>query len=144
MDKKSIERNIVEEIEILKTFTATPGNGVTRFPFTSEARMACEYLQQLMENAGLNVREDNSGAVIGRLEGEVKDTIMIGSHFDSVRNGGAYDGIAGVVCAIEIARLIKEAGLKLWYSLEIIATNDEEGARFNTVYREGAFGSVDM
>lgn len=132
MDKKSIERNIIEEIDILKTFTATPGNGVTRFPFTSEARMACEYLQQLMENAGLNVRKDNSGAVIGRLEGEVKDTIMIGSHFDSVRNGGAYDGIAGVVCAIEIARLIKEAGLKLWYSLEIIATNDEEGSRFNT------------
>ena len=79
-----ISNNIREELAELQKFTATPGNGVTRFPFTEEARRACAYLQQLMEEAGLTVRLDNSGALIGRLEGETPATIMIGSHFDSV------------------------------------------------------------
>ena len=128
---KKIEDNIVKALEALQKFTATPGGGVTRFPYTKEAREACEYLKERMEAVGLAVRLDNSGAVIGRLEGKSPATIMIGSHFDSVRHGGAYDGIAGVVCAIEVARLLKESGKELGYSLEVIATNDEEGARFN-------------
>ncbi|MDY4921006.1 MAG: M20 family metallo-hydrolase [Phascolarctobacterium sp.] len=132
MDKAFIATNIKDELNILKTFSSTPGNGVTRFPFTNEARAACNYLKELMEEAGLEAHLDNSGALIGRIEGEVKETIMIGSHFDSVRNGGAYDGIAGVVSAIEIARLLKKSGESFKYSLEVIATNDEEGSRFNT------------
>ena len=128
---KKIEDNIVKALEALQKFTATPGCGVTRFPYTKEAREACEYLKERMEAVGLAVRLDNSGAVIGRLEGKSSATIMIGSHFDSVKHGGAYDGIAGVVCAIEVARLLKESGTELGYSLEVIATNDEEGARFN-------------
>lgn len=128
---KTIEANIVKALEDLRKFTATPGCGVTRLPYTEEARAACAYLKERMEAVGLTVRLDNSGAVIGRLEGKSLATIMIGSHFDSVKHGGAYDGIAGVVCAIEVARLLKESGKELRYSLEVIATNDEEGARFN-------------
>ena len=128
---KIIETNIVNALEALQEFTATPGCGVTRFPYTEEARAACAYLRERMEAVGLAVRLDNSGAVIGRLEGKKPATIMIGSHFDSVKHGGAYDGIAGVVCAIEVARLLKESGKELGCSLEVIATNDEEGARFN-------------
>lgn len=130
-DRIGIENNIVKALEDLQRFTATPGCGVTRFPYTKEAREACDYLKERMEAVGLAVRMDNSGAVIGRLEGKSPATIMIGSHFDSVKHGGAYDGIAGVVCAIEVARLLKELGTELSYSLEVIATNDEEGARFN-------------
>ena len=128
---KLIEDNIIKALDALQEFTATPGCGVTRFPYSKEARDACSYLKKLMEAVGLAVRMDNSGAVIGRLEGKSPATIMIGSHFDSVKHGGAYDGIAGVVCAIEVARLLKESGVELGYSLEVIATNDEEGARFN-------------
>ena len=128
---KTIEDNIVKALDALQKFTATPGYGVTRFPYTEEARAACAYLKERMEAVGLAVRLDNSGAVIGRLEGKSPSTIMIGSHFDSVKHGGAYDGIAGVVCAIEVARLLKESGKELGCSLEVIATNDEEGARFN-------------
>ena len=128
---KTIEANIVKALEDLRKFTATPGCGVTRLPYTEEARAACNYLKERMEAVGLTVRLDNSGAVIGRMEGKDSATIMIGSHFDSVKHGGAYDGIAGVVCAIEVARLLKESGKELRYSLEVIATNDEEGARFN-------------
>ena len=128
---KLIEDNIIKALDALQKFTATPGFGVTRFPYSKEARDACSYLKKLMEAVGLAVRMDNSGAVIGRLEGKSPATIMIGSHFDSVKHGGAYDGIAGVVCAIEVARLLKESGVELGCSLEVIATNDEEGARFN-------------
>ena len=128
---KLIEDNIIKALDALQEFTATPGCGVSRFPYSKEARDACSYLKKLMEAVGLAVRMDNSGAVIGRLEGKSPATIMIGSHFDSVKHGGAYDGIAGVVCAIEVARLLKESGTELGYSLEVIATNDEEGARFN-------------
>ena len=128
---ETIEQKIVKALDDLQKFTATPGCEVTRFPYTTEAREACAYLKERMEEVGLAVRMDNSGAVIGRLEGKSPATIMIGSHFDSVKHGGAYDGIAGVVCAIEVARLLKESGTELGYSLEVIATNDEEGARFN-------------
>ena len=128
---KTIEDNIVKALDALQKFTATPGYGVTRLPYTEEARAACAYLKERMEAVGLAVRLDNSGAVIGRLEGKSPSTIMIGSHFDSVKHGGAYDGIAGVVCAIEVARLLKKSGKELGCSLEVIATNDEEGARFN-------------
>ena len=128
---KLIEDNIIKALDALQKFTATPGCGVTRLPYTKEAREACAYLKDSMEAVGLAVRMDNSGAVIGRLEGKSPATIMIGSHFDSVKHGGEYDGIAGVVCAIEVARLLKESGMELGYSLEVIATNDEEGARFN-------------
>ena len=128
---KTIEDNIVKALDALQKFTATPGYGVTRLPYTEEARAACAYLKERMEAVGLAVRLDNSGALIGRLEGKSPSTIMIGSHFDSVKHGGAYDGIAGVVCAIEVARLLKESGKELGCSLEVIATNDEEGARFN-------------
>ena len=128
---KTIEDNIVKALDALQKFTATPGYGVTRLPYTEEARAACAYLKERMEAVGLAVRLDNSGAVIGRLEGKSPSTIMIGSHFDSVKHGGAYDGIAGVVGAIEVARLLKESGKERGYSLEVIATNDEEGARFN-------------
>ena len=128
---ETIEQKIVKALDALQEFTATPGCGVTRFPYTTEAREACAYLKERMEEVGLAVRMDNSGAVIGRLEGKSPATIMIGSHFDSVKHGGAYDGIAGVVCAIEVARLLKESGVELGCSLEVIATNDEEGARFN-------------
>ncbi len=124
--------NLKRHLETLATFTATPGNGVTRFPFTPEARQATEYLFNQMEQMGLSVFMDNTGSVIGRLEGVVSDTVMVGSHLDSVYHGGAYDGIAGVVCAMESVRLLQQTGQKPYYSIEVIATNDEEGSRFQS------------
>ena len=101
-------------MEHLKQFTATPGNGCTRLPFTKEARQAVEYLKELMTESGLDVREDAAGNVIGVLKGEDSQLpcVMMGSHYDSVYNGGDYDGIAGVICAIEVARLLLEEGIR--------------------------------
>ena len=146
MNIDKISENIKAQLLELTKFNATPGIGVTRFPFTQEAKEATEYLCQLMQNAGLKVTLENSGAVIGRLEGAVPETIMIGSHLDSVKNGGAYDGIAGVICAIETAKEIIAQNKKLHYSLDVIATNDEEGARFHTGFftSKALMGQLDV
>lgn len=137
---KEIELNIEKHLKILSGFTSTIHNGVTRFPFTNEAKEAVEYLENEMKKIGLQTRIDESGAVIGRLEGKEKKAILIGSHYDSVKNGGEFDGIAGIVCGMEAARLLKEKNIIPKYSLEVIGTNDEEGARF----KSGFFSSKAM
>ncbi|OPJ59977.1 N-carbamoyl-L-amino acid hydrolase [Clostridium chromiireducens] len=135
-----IAKNIEKHLKALREFTSTCGNGVTRFPFTKEAKMAVQYLEDEMKKIGLKTRIDESGAIIGRLEGKEKRTIIIGSHYDSVKYGGEFDGIAGIVCGLEVARLLKEKDFSSKYSVEIIGTNDEEGARF----KSGFFSSKAM
>ena len=112
MGIEDVTGRIARDLEHLKQYTATPGNGCTRLPFTKEARDAVNYLKELMTEAGLEVTEDAAGNVIGTLKGEDPDApcVMMGSHYDSVVNGGDYDGIAGVICAIEVARILKEEG----------------------------------
>jgi len=139
---ENVTGRIARDLEYLKQFTATPGDGCTRLPFTKEARNAVDFLKELMVEAGLSVREDEAGNVIGTLEGENPELpcIMMGSHFDSVINGGDYDGIAGVVCAIEVARQLKDAGFKPKRNFVVVGFMDEEGLRFGTGY----FGSGAM
>jgi allantoate deiminase len=134
-------RRIQQDIENLARFTATPGQGVTRFSFTPEDRGAREYVKKVMAEAGLSVREDGAGTVIGRRSGKVDGpVVMVGSHFDSVMCGGAFDGTAGVVVAIEIARVLEEHEVSTVYPIEIIAMVEEEGGRFGA----GLFGSRAM
>ncbi|WP_315120344.1 Zn-dependent hydrolase [uncultured Clostridium sp.] len=136
----NLER-IQKDIEALAQFTSTPGVGTTRFSFSKEDRAAREYIRKEMREAGLKVYEDTAGTLIGRLEGEKKEpVIMIGSHFDSVKNGGNFDGQAGVVTALEIARVFKEKKLKPKYTVEFVALIEEEGGRFGG----GLFGSRAM
>ena len=142
MGIEDVTGRIARDLEHLKQYTATPGNGCTRLPFTKEAREAVNYLRQLMEEAGLEVTEDAAGNVIGTLKGENPDEpcVMMGSHYDSVVNGGDYDGIAGVICAIEVARLLKEEGITPKRNFVAVGFCDEEGMRFGTGY----FGSGAM
>lgn len=128
-EQNKIARQISNHLQSLRLFTATD-IGVTRLPFTEEAKDASQYLAAAMRKIGLLVRTDTSGAIIGRLEGQSPATIVIGSHYDSVKYGGAFDGIAGIVCGMEIAKLLIASKVPLSYSLEIVATNDEEGVRF--------------
>ncbi|SIT10129.1 Zn-dependent hydrolase [Paracoccus saliphilus] len=126
-------------IEGLDRFTATPGNGTTRLTYSPEFRQARDYLRDQMAKAGLVVREDAVGNIFGRLEGRDPGLapIIVGSHFDSVPNGGKFDGPAGVITGIEIAFLFQEQGLVPNRPIEFIAMIEEEGARFGG----GLFGS---
>ena len=142
MGIEEITGRVAKDLECLKQFTATPGEGCTRLPFTPEARGAVEYLRSTMEEAGMEVREDAAGNIIGVLRGEDPEApcVMMGSHYDSVTNGGDYDGIAGAVCAIEVARQLKESGVALKRDFVAVGFCDEEGLRFGTGY----FGSGAM
>ena len=133
---------VATDLEYLKRFTATPGNGCTRLPFTKEAREAADYLKEIMAEAGMEVREDEAGNVFGLVKGEDESApcVMMGSHYDSVQNGGDFDGIAGVICAIEVARQMKENGFTPKRNFVAAAFCDEEGMRFGTGY----FGSGAM
>lgn len=142
MSQGMIAKRIKEDLTALEQFTATPGKGCTRLPFTPEARAAVEFLKQRMAGAGLSVREDAAGNVFGVLPGEDPELpcIMMGSHYDSVVNGGNFDGIAGVVGAIETARQLQERGIRRKRNYVAAGFCDEEGTRFGT----GFFGSGAM
>jgi allantoate deiminase len=137
-DRQRLQR----DIEALAQYTSSPGQGVTRFSFTAEDRAAREYIKQQMAASHLQIREDAAGNVFGRREGRRSDApaVMIGSHFDSVKNGGAFDGPAGVVAGLEIARILDENQLITDYPFEFVAMIEEEGGRFGA----GLFGSRAM
>jgi allantoate deiminase len=110
-----------------------PGPGVTRLPFTPEHRNALGVLTKLMEQAGLAVRLDAAGTLIGRREGpEGASALLFGSHQDSVREGGAYDGIMGVVLPVLTLMKLRQDGVSLPFAVEVLAFADEEGVRFPT------------
>ena len=126
-----IER-IQKDLETLATFTSTPGKGVTRSSYSKEDTMAKEYLLSEMKKLNLQIYEDGVGTIFGRKEGTLKDApgVMLGSHYDSVVNGGAFDGAAGTVAALEVMRVLTEEGFVNDYPLELIVMNAEEGATF--------------
>ncbi|MEH7176998.1 Zn-dependent hydrolase [Neobacillus vireti] len=128
----AIQAKVESHIDTLSTFTATPGKGTTRLTYSHEDSKARQYLKAKMKEYGLQVREDGFGNIFGKMEGTLKDapSVLIGSHFDSVPNGGSYDGPAGVVAGLEVAALFAEKGLTPKYSLEVIALVEEEGSRF--------------
>ena len=133
-----VER-IQKDIESLAQFSCVQGIGCTRFTYTKEFRQAADYIIAEMKAAGLEVREDPVGIIIGRMEGKdpTAPAIMTGSHFDTVKTGGRFDGPAGVTAALETARVLHEEGFEPNCPIEFVALPEEEGARFGG----GLFGS---
>jgi len=127
-----LSERIEKQINDLSEFTSTPGEGTTRLTYSKEDLLTRNYIKNKMLEYGLTVKEDGFGNIFGKLEGTLKDapSVLLGSHFDSVPNGGAYDGPAGVIVALEVAALFAENQLTPKYPLEIVALIEEEGARF--------------
>jgi allantoate deiminase len=109
------------------------GGGVTRLSFTEEERAAKELVASYMEEAALSVYEDAVGNLFGRREGKDPDspTVLIGSHVDSVYNGGNFDGPLGVLAGIEVLQTMHEQGIQTDHPIEVVAFTDEEGTRFS-------------
>jgi N-carbamoyl-L-amino-acid hydrolase len=119
---------IEQRILTLGTHGANAEGGVSRVAFSQADLDGRDYLRGLMEQAGLTVRIDTAGNMIGRREGsESLPPIAIGSHSDSVPGGGNYDGQVGVIGAIEIAQLLHENKRVLRHPLEVLIFSDEEG-----------------
>ena len=107
--------------------------GVTRLSFTDEERAAKDRVAAYMEEAKLSVREDAVGNLFGRREGKNQDApaVLIGSHVDSVYNGGNFDGPLGVLAGVEVLQTMNEQGIETEHPIEVVAFTDEEGARFS-------------
>ena len=140
-NKVRIDR-IQRDIEELAKFSCVKGIGCTRFTYTKEWCGARDYIISEMKNIGLKVYEDPVGIIVGVLEGKdsSKPIVMTGSHFDTVKTGGRFDGIAGTVAALEVARVMQEEGFVPECNIEFVALPEEEGARFG----KGLFGSRAM
>lgn len=123
---------IQRDIETLAKYSSVVSEGCTRYTYSKEFKEARDYIRSEMEGAGLSVREDAVGTVIGTLQGEDVNlpVIMTGSHFDTVKTGGRFDGMAGVSAALETARAMQEEGFRPKRSIEFVALPEEEGARF--------------
>ncbi len=107
--------------------------GVTRLSYTEEERAAKELAASYLEEAGLKIYEDAVGNLFGRREGRRPEApvLLVGSHLDSVYNGGNFDGPLGVLAGIEVLQTMKERGIETEHPIEIVAFTDEEGARFS-------------
>jgi allantoate deiminase len=121
-------------------------------PFAGEAmRLAHEQVMAWMREGGMTVRRDNVGNLRGRYEGAASGgpTMLLGSHLDSVRDAGKYDGPLGVVVAIAAVHRLHDAGRRLPFAMEVIAFADEEGMRFSSTYigsraLAGTFDTADL
>ncbi|MFF2018449.1 Zn-dependent hydrolase [Paenibacillus sp. NPDC058177] len=123
-------------LEALGQIGADEQGGITRLSLTDEEMTGRQFVMSLMADAGLEVRQDEAGNLIGVLAGEDPDAAVIatGSHIDTVIQGGRFDGALGVLAGIEVLRTIKEQGIRHARSLEIICFTDEEGVRFGAGY----------
>jgi allantoate deiminase len=116
---------VVERCELLAAYTDQQG-ALTRTFLSSAMMQARHCIAAWMSEAGLTVRFDDFGNVIGRREGLSPATLLLGSHLDTVVNAGRYDGQLGILCGIELATIVADTP----YSLEVIAFSEEEGVRF--------------
>ncbi len=104
---------------------------LTRLSLTEQHRQANALAGILMQSTGMEVRTDAIGNVIGRLEGTSdKRALLLGSHLDTVRDAGKFDGPLGVIAPIVCLELLKADGIALPFAVEIIGFCDEEGVRF--------------
>src|SRR5437016_6507116 len=87
-----------------------------------------------MGQAGMTARRDNIGNLHARYEGSGDATLLLGSHLDSVRNAGRYDGPLGVMVAIAAVRRLHDSKHRMPFAIELLAFADEEGLRFGTTY----------
>ncbi len=111
-----------------------PGPGVTRLFCSEEHRQVLELIGDWMRQAGLEPSLDASGNLVGRnpraIAGE--KTLILGSHQDTVTEGGKYDGMLGVALPLMALQEIKDQGVELPYGVEVVAFGDEEGTRFQS------------
>lgn len=122
---------LVKDFDAMAQLTA-PGEGINRLAFTDADWEGRQYIIDCMNDAGLDVEIDGFGNIIGYKIGTNPDlpVVMVGSHTDSVPNGGNYDGVAGVLSAIEVVRSIIDDGFEHEHTIAAVDFMCEESSRF--------------
>jgi len=128
-----------EHFEAMSEIGKIGTTGTCRPTMTPLEKQAFELAASWMKDAGMTTCIDNFGNLIGRLQGTnpTLPILMMGSHLDSQPYGGRFDGVAGVLCAIEAITTLTANGIQPERTIEVISFADEEGWRFN----KGLFGS---
>ncbi len=126
-------RRAFELLADLNRFTDDPGK-LTRLYLSAAHRRAADHVVALMREAGLDAHIDAAGSVQGRVEGRTPGlpAVVIGSHIDTVKDAGAYDGNLGVVAGLLVADALKGRMASMPFALEVMAFGDEENVRFPT------------
>ena len=150
----SLGDEIVRRIHALAAVSETPDN-LTRIFLSAEHRAAADVLIGWMQEAGMAAHLDAIGNVCGRYEGERPGLpcLMLGSHYDTVRDAGSWDGPLGLITAIACVGNLHRRGVKLPFAIEVTGFADEEGVRFASTllgsravagtFDESALGSRD-
>jgi N-carbamoyl-L-amino-acid hydrolase len=122
-------KRMAERIKELSQFGANPEGGVSRVAFSDADVEGRKYIRSLMEKAGLKVRVDTAGNIIGHREGRNPKlpVVLFGSHIDSVPHGGNYDGDVGILAALECIEILNQQSYLTTHPLEVIVFSDEEG-----------------
>ncbi|KAK3140150.1 hypothetical protein QOZ80_5AG0396720 [Eleusine coracana subsp. coracana] len=128
VDSESLQRQIDE----LASFSDSPAPSVTRVLYSDKDVQARSYIKGIMNQLGLSVREDAVGNIFGRWEGSEPGlgAVATGSHVDAIPFSGKYDGVVGVLGALEAISMLKRSGFQPKKSLEVIMFTSEEPTRF--------------
>jgi allantoate deiminase len=131
IDHPSLGREIVGRIDALGAISETQEN-LTRIFLSPEHRAAADLLLSWMQSAGMRAHLDAIGNVCGRYEGDRPGLpcLMLGSHYDTVRDAGKWDGPLGLITAISCVADLNRKGRRLPFAIEVVGFADEEGVRF--------------
>jgi len=122
---------LMARLEEFAAFSEEPG-ALTRLFLSPQHRAAADRLLAWMTEAGMTARLDPAGTVVGRYEGATPGApaLLLGSHIDTVRNAGKYDGNLGVLAAVAVVAELNRRGERLPFAIEVLGFGDEEGVRF--------------
>jgi len=134
IDRERLERRMAALARIGSRDTA-----VSRLGLSADEQRARDLVGEWLSKRGAEVRRDAAANLFARFGGE-GEVILVGSHLDSVPEGGRFDGALGVLCAVEAVESLVDAHVRLRRPVEVVAWADEEGARFGV----GLFGSAAM
>jgi allantoate deiminase len=133
---------VLDRADRLAACTEEPGRLTRRFATPAMAQ-AGDLVLGWMREAGMTPRRDAIGNVVGRYDppgadgagaGRARGTLVLGSHLDTVRDAGRYDGMLGVLVAIAVVERLRDSGTPLPFAIEVLGFADEEGVRYGTAY----------
>jgi beta-ureidopropionase / N-carbamoyl-L-amino-acid hydrolase len=131
---------IMKHIHALAEFGKNPQGGVSRVAYSDADKQGREYVLGLMRDAKLDVSVDAAGNLIGHRQGSSRNTLkplLIGSHIDTVPEGGNYDGVVGSMGAIEVAHTLAENNVTMRHPLEVVIFQNEEGGLIGSRAMDG-------
>ncbi len=133
--KKGLAQTVMARLEALGRITDEPGR-LTRTFCSPAMQRANQLVNSWMRQAGMTVRQDAIGNLIGHYAAEQRcqaheKVLLLGSHLDTVRNAGKFDGPLGVLTAIACVQQLHEKNIRLPFAVEVAAFGDEEGVRFH-------------